>query len=92
MKLHEFTSEYTVTLCQSPSEGDYWAVVYKGESKELGYETNNYEDYEDAMSAAMAYINKEGNEELDAARNELYEGDEEDDYESSEWEDLQRER
>jgi len=72
MKLHEFTSEYTVLIAQSSSDGTYWASIYKGDNTELVKETDNYEDYEDAMAKAMHYVNQEGNRELDEARHEKY--------------------
>lgn len=72
MKLHDFTSEYTVTLCQSPSDGTYWAAVYREGNKEPELETDNYEDYEDAMAKAMFYIDQQGNEERDEALTDRY--------------------
>lgn len=79
MKLHEFTSEYEIILCQSPSSGMYWATVYKGGSKTPLLETDDYEEYEDAMTTAMRFVDKEGEAELDEAREVKYGPD--DDYE-----------
>jgi hypothetical protein len=91
MKLHDFTSEYEATLCQSPSTGKHWAAVFKGGSKVPELETDEYEDWEDAMSTAVHFINEKGQEELDEARGEDGDYEPEDDDEAK-WERLQREQ
>jgi hypothetical protein len=91
MKLLDFTSEYEAIICQSPSSGFYWASVFKGGSKTPELETDEYEDCEDALAAAMFFINEKGQEELDEARGENDEYEPEDD-DNAKWERLQREQ
>ena len=72
MKLHEFTSAYEITLVQSPSDGTYFASVFKDGDKSPVKETDNYEDWADAMEAAVFYVEQEGNIERDEALTERY--------------------
>jgi len=66
MKLHEFTSQYTILRSQSPSDGTYWASIYQEDCKVLIDETDNYEDYEDAMAAAHHIVERLGKEDMAA--------------------------
>jgi hypothetical protein len=75
MRLQSFTSEYEAILSQSAATGRYWVAVYKSGGKTPELETEEYEDWEDAMSTAMHFIEESANREFDEAQTERYSDD-----------------